>query len=71
MLIDTHAHLYSEDFKDDRDDLISRAVEAGVRRIILPNIDTGSIKPMLDLSAAYPGICFPLMGLHPTSVGDE
>ncbi len=69
MLIDTHAHLYSEDFDDDRDAIIKNAIEAGVKKIILPNIDEKSIDGMLALSNAYPDICYPLMGLHPTSVG--
>jgi TatD DNase family protein len=69
MLIDTHAHLYSEDFDDDRDLIISNAIEAGVKKIVLPNIDEKSIGSMLALRNAYPGICYPLMGLHPTSVG--
>lgn len=68
MLIDTHAHLYLEDFSNDIDDVIKRAYSHGVQKIILPNIDSGSIKKLLDLADAYPQICFPLMGLHPTSV---
>jgi TatD DNase family protein len=69
MLIDTHAHLYSEDFDDDRDAIIRNATEAGVKKIVLPNIDEKSIDSMLALKDAYPDICYPLMGLHPTSVG--
>jgi TatD DNase family protein len=71
MLIDTHAHLYSEDFADDRDEMIRNAVQAGVQKIVLPNIDENSIESMLELSNAYPEVCFPLMGLHPTSVGEN
>jgi TatD DNase family protein len=71
MLIDTHAHLYSDDFSDDRDEMIKRASDAGVQKIILPNIDVGSIMPMINLCSAYPGVCYPLMGLHPTSVGED
>jgi TatD DNase family protein len=69
MLIDTHAHLYSEDFNDDRDVIIRNAIDAGVKKIVLPNIDEKSIGSMLALKDAYPDICYPLMGLHPTSVG--
>ncbi|MCY1721448.1 TatD family hydrolase [Prolixibacteraceae bacterium Z1-6] len=71
MLIDTHSHIYSEDFLHDRDEALQRAYESGVKKIVLPNIDSGSIKHMLDLTDAYPHLCFPLMGLHPTSVDED
>lgn len=68
MLIDTHAHLYSRKFNDDRPEMIRRAIAAGIERIYLPNIDTGSIEGMLALEAAFPEHCFAMMGLHPCSV---
>lgn len=68
QLIDTHAHLYSRKFEQDRDDMIRRAIKAGVYRMYLPNIDEGSIAAMLDLEAAFPENCFAMMGLHPCSV---
>ena len=68
MLIDTHAHLYSRKFDADRPDMVRRAIDAGVARMYLPNIDTESIRPMLDLEAAFPEHCFAMMGLHPGSV---
>ncbi|MGQ7868406.1 TatD family hydrolase [Sunxiuqinia sp. sy24] len=71
MLIDTHAHIYSEEFLDDVDDVITRAYDNDVRKIVLPNIDSSSVKKMLDLADQYPQICYPLMGLHPTSVGED
>ena len=71
MLIDTHSHIYSEDFLQDRDEALQRAYDHGIKKIILPNIDSGSIKHMLDLADAYPHLCYPLMGLHPTSVDEE
>jgi TatD DNase family protein len=71
MLIDTHSHIYSEDFIDDIDEVITRAYDNDVRKIILPNIDSSSIRKMLDLADQYPQICYPLMGLHPTSVGED
>lgn len=71
VLTDTHAHLYLDDFKDDRREMILRAFEAGVRYIFLPNIDTGSIPEMMDLAKDFPENCFPMMGLHPTSVGPD
>ncbi|MGQ8336432.1 TatD family hydrolase [Sunxiuqinia sp. A32] len=71
MLIDTHSHIYSEDFNSDIDEVINHAYENGVRKIVLPNIDSSSVKKMLDLVDSYPQICFPLMGLHPTSVTED
>lgn len=71
MLIDTHSHIYSEDFLHDRDDALQRAYSQGIKKIVLPNIDSGSIKHMLDLSDAYPHLCYPLIGLHPTSVDED
>ncbi|MEN8116751.1 MAG: TatD family hydrolase [Bacteroidota bacterium] len=71
MLIDTHSHIYSEDFLHDREEALQRAYDNGVKKIILPNIDSGSIKHLLDLSDAYPHLCYPLMGLHPTSVEED
>jgi TatD DNase family protein len=68
MLIDTHAHLYSRKFDTDRHDMVRRAIAAGVGRMYLPNIDSESIGPMLELEAAFPEHCFAMMGLHPGSV---
>jgi TatD DNase family protein len=68
MLIDTHAHLYSHKFDSDRPDMVRRAIAAGVERMYLPNIDSESIQPMLDLEAAFPENCFVMMGLHPSHV---
>ncbi len=70
-LIDTHSHIYQEDFDEDRTDVIARAAHAGIRQILLPNIDVESIPKMNRLSAEYPDSCFPMMGLHPTSVGED
>lgn len=71
MLIDTHSHIYSEDFNHDIDDVMQRAYDNDVKKIILPNIDSASIKRMLDLSDSYPHLCYPLIGLHPTSVSED
>lgn len=67
-LIDTHSHLFSEQFSDDLPQVIERARAAGVSHIFLPNIDVASIEPLLAVSQAYRGFCFPMIGLHPTSV---
>ncbi|OYU95464.1 MAG: hydrolase TatD [Bacteroidetes bacterium B1(2017)] len=66
--IDTHAHLYAEEFKDDRKAVVEKAIQNGVSQLFLPNIDIHSIQPMLDLCWDFPENCFPMMGLHPCSV---
>jgi TatD DNase family protein len=68
MLIDTHTHLYAEEFKEDRKSLIDAAVAAGIEKFYLPNIDESSISAMLSLESEYPTTCFAMMGLHPCSV---
>lgn len=68
QLVDSHAHLYSDEFKEDIGAVIERARDAGVSRIYLPNIDHSSIDAMLHLADKYPGLCIPMMGLHPCSV---
>ena len=70
-LIDTHAHLYAQQFDQDRGDMIARAKAAGVRQFFLPNIDQASIPGMLELEEKYPGECFAMMGLHPCSVKED
>jgi TatD DNase family protein len=70
-LIDTHTHLYLSDFDADRDEMIKRAIDCGVVKLLLPNIDVQSIDQMLSSVSSYPGICFPMAGLHPTSVKDD
>jgi len=70
-LIDTHSHIYSEAFNEDIAEAIQRAKDANVGQILLPNIDSESIEPMLNLVRDYPGYCLPMMGLHPTSVKEN
>ena len=67
--IDTHSHLYDEAFTSEEDLAIARAIEAGVTRIILPDIDSTSREAMFALAERHPGTLFPTLGLHPTSVG--
>jgi TatD DNase family protein len=69
--IDTHCHLYLQEFADDRHAAIDKAIDAGVTKIFLPNIDSTSWQPMLELFRKYPAACFPMAGLHPTSVLPE
>jgi TatD DNase family protein len=71
ILIDTHTHLYLEQFDEDRDMVVKTAIENGVVKMLLPNIDSGSILPMKRLHAAFPDNCLPMMGLHPTSVNEN
>lgn len=71
MLIDTHAHLYHKQFDPDREDMLARALEAGVTKLFLPNVDHESIAAMDALAAAHPDRCFAMMGLHPCSVGEN
>ena len=70
-MIDTHSHIYSDDFDADRAEVIRRAQEIGVKHIILPNCDSGTLPQMLALEAAYPGYCHAAIGLHPTSVKED
>ncbi len=71
LMIDTHAHIYLDAFKDDRDVMMERLREAGVERVFLPNIDLESILQIQQLVAAYPTMCQGMMGLHPCSVKDD
>lgn len=68
MFIDTHTHLYSEQFNEDRTEMIRRAIAAGVERMYMPNIDLESIDGMHALEIEFPDNCFAMMGLHPCSV---
>jgi TatD DNase family protein len=67
-MIDTHSHIYSEEFDADRNEVIQRAKDAGVKNIILPNVDSESLPRMLAVEAEYHNYCHAAIGLHPTSV---
>lgn len=67
-LIDTHAHLFAEEFQDDLHEVVARAKEVGVEKVLLPNIDEESIPALKLCGLNYPGFFYPMMGLHPTSV---
>ncbi len=71
MFIDTHAHLYHHKFADDREEMVQRALDAGVTRLLLPNVDHESIDAMHALAKVHPDVCYPMMGLHPCSVGAD
>ena len=70
-LIDTHSHLYAEEFDGDRAEAVARAMEVGVEALLLPAIDSESHGRLFDLVGQYPKYCIPMMGLHPTSVNDN
>jgi TatD DNase family protein len=70
-IIDTHTHLYSESFDEDRTAMIERAIEEGVQKMLLPNIDVDSIEPMYTLCEQFPRNCFPMMGLHPGYINEK
>lgn len=67
-MIDTHTHLYAEEFNADRTSLIQKAIKNGVTKFYLPNIDSSSIEGMHQLENDFPENCFAMMGLHPCSV---
>jgi TatD DNase family protein len=69
MMIETHAHIYDEQFDNDRDDMLERAfAQQGVEQIWMPNCDHTTIDGMMLLHEKYPTQCLPMMGLHPTYV---
>lgn len=70
-IIDTHSHLFVEDFNQDRVEVMRRVREAGITHVVMPNIDAQSIEPMLRVCAEYPSLCYPTIGLHPTEVKDN
>ena len=71
MLTDTHTHLYSEAFDDDRESMIKRAIGLGIDRFFIPAIDSHYKNAMYDLEKNFPNQVFLMMGLHPTSVKDN
>ena len=68
MLVDTHAHIYLEQFNKDIDEVLERSKEAGIGKIFMPNIDRLSIDKMLSLEENHGELCIPMIGLHPCSV---
>lgn len=69
--IETHAHIYSSKFDSDRDQVIQDIREAGIERVYMPNVDVETISAMLDCEEKYPGLCIPMMGLHPCDVKED
>ncbi|MCL6295315.1 TatD family hydrolase [Jejuia spongiicola] len=68
IITDTHTHLYSESFDEDREQIINRAIELGVIRFFIPAIDSTYTDAMFQLEKKYPDYMFLMMGLHPTHV---
>jgi len=66
--IDSHTHLFAEEFDDDRDAVVARALAAGVDKMYLPNIDVDTVSAMLQMAEKWPANCLPMIGLHPCSV---
>ena len=71
ILIDTHCHLYGEEFNEDIDAVIERAKQQGVEKFYLPGIDSTAISSMLELEKKFPENCFAMMGLHPCYVKEN
>jgi TatD DNase family protein len=71
MFIDTHTHLYSEEFNADRIERINEAIEKSVTKFYMPNVDSTTIDSMLALEIHFPEVCLPMMGLHPCSVKEN
>ena len=71
IFTDTHTHLYSEEFSEDRDIMIQRAFDAGVSRLFIPSIDSSYTQKMYDLEAQYSENVFLMMGLHPCYVKEN
>ena len=71
QLVDSHSHLFLEEFAEDLPAVMERARQAGVTHIFMPNIDSTTLEAMLQVCAAYEGFCFPMIGLHPTSVNEN
>lgn len=70
-MIDTHSHIYGPEFDEDRNEVIARALKAGVEKVLLPNINEESISRMMAVAKEHPGVCYPMMGLHPEDVKED
>ena len=69
--VDTHTHLFTAEFDADRAGVVQRAMDAGVSALCLPAINEESLKPLLEMCDTFPGVCYPMIGLHPTELGDD
>jgi len=71
ILIDTHTHLFLEQFDEDRSTVVEEALKNDVKKMFLPNIDSNTTEKVVQMAKAYPDICYPVIGLHPTSVKEN
>lgn len=71
IVIDTHAHLYADEFNNDRENMLARAKEKGIGPVLMPAIDSATHPQMLQLEKEHPELCISMMGLHPVSVKDN
>ena len=69
--VDTHTHLFVSEFDEDRRAAVQRAVDAGVKKLCLPSITVESISAIMAMCEEFPGVCYPMVGLHPTELGDD
>ena len=69
--IDTHTHLFVSEFDEDRTAVVQRAVEAGVVKMCLPSITEESLPGIMKMCEDFPGVCYPMIGLHPTELGND
>ena len=69
--IDSHAHIYLDQFTDNVDEIIIRSLDNKVNKILMPNINLDTVSKMLNLSGKYKGICYPMLGLHPCYIENE
>lgn len=70
-MIETHAHIYDNQFDEDRDAMLERAFAAGIKQIWMPNCDHDTIEGMLALEQQYPDVCLPMMGIHPCYIKEN
>ncbi len=69
--VDTHTHLFVQEFDEDRNNVVQRAIAAGVTKLCLPSITEESVPVIMKMCEEHPGVCFPMLGLHPTELGED
>lgn len=71
FIINTHSHIYDDAFDADREEVLQRAIKQNVTKLILPDIDSTSRERMFDFANQHPDVCFPMLGIHPTSINEN
>ena len=69
--VDTHTHLFVQEFDEDKNNVVQRAIAAGVTKLCLPSITEESVPAIMKMCEEHPGVCFPMIGLHPTELGED